>query len=68
MPDDMRDDEIVDEMPATGNAPCGQIFGAEAEYVTDADDDDDMPAPGGGHCGDPFASTQVIHVTDADDA
>lgn len=68
MPDEKRDDEIVDEMPDTGGAPCGQIFGAAAEYVTDADDEDDMPAPASDHCGDPFASSQVVHVTDADDA
>jgi hypothetical protein len=67
MPDEKRDDEIVDEMPDTGGAPCGQIFAAEAEYVTDADDDE-MPPPGADHCGDPFASSQVVHVTDADDA
>ena len=33
----------------------------------DDDIDDEMPAPGSEHCGDPFASPQVIHVTDADD-
>jgi hypothetical protein len=65
MTDDKQDD-IVDEMPVAEAAPCGQIFGAESDYVTDADDD--MPAPSaGGHCGDPFASSQVIHVTDADE-
>jgi hypothetical protein len=32
------DDEMDDEMPGTGGAPCGAIFGAtEAIYVTDAD-------------------------------
>jgi hypothetical protein len=66
MPDDQHDD-IADEMPVADVPPCGQIFGSETDYVTDADDED-MPAPSaGGHCGDPFASPQVIHVTDADE-
>ena len=31
-------DEIADEMPDTGGAPCGDIFGASAAvHVTDAD-------------------------------
>lgn len=67
MPDDKQPQDIVDEMPDAGVAPCGDIFGTtDGTAVTDADDDD-MPAPGGGHCGDPFASSQVIHATDADD-
>ena len=65
--DDKHDDEIVDEMPDAGGAPCGQIFAAAAEYVTDADADE-MPAPAADRCGDPFASTQIVHVTDADEA
>lgn len=65
MADHERDDEIVDEMPESGGAPCGQIFGAEAVYVTDADDMDDMPAPEG-RCGDLFGSTQTTHATDGD--
>jgi hypothetical protein len=63
MQDEKRDDEVVDDMPAPAAAPCGQIFEAEAEYVTDADDD--MPAPEG-RCGDQFGGSQTIHVTDAD--
>ena len=36
--DGRPDDEIVDEMPDTGGAPCGGIFGtSEATYVTDVD-------------------------------
>ena len=68
MPDDKHDDDIVDEMPAAEAAPCGANLRLRARRtdVTDADDDD-MPAPSAGvHCGDPFASPQVIHVTDAD--
>ena len=30
------DEEIVDEMPDTGGAPCGDVFEADAIYVTDA--------------------------------
>ena len=68
MPDDKREDDSVDEMPAAEAAPCGAIFGSgETDYVTDADDDDDMPASGSERCGDPFATPQVIHVTDADE-
>jgi hypothetical protein len=63
MPDEKNDDEIVDEMPDSGAAPCGQIFATDADYVTDADDD--MPAPGG-RCGDQFGGSQTVHVTDAD--
>ena len=34
----LTDDEIVDEMPDTGGAPCGGIFGAsDTTFVTDAD-------------------------------
>lgn len=66
MPDEKHDDEIVDEMPDAGGAPCGQIFAAETEYLTDADDD--MPAPGADRCGDPFADSQVVQATDADSA
>jgi hypothetical protein len=65
MPEDKQPDEIADEMPDTGGAPCGQIFAAEADYVTDADDD--MPAPEG-RCGDQFGASHTIHVTDADGA
>jgi hypothetical protein len=65
MQDEKRDDETVDEMPDAGGAPCGQIFAAEASYVTD--EDDDMPAPEG-RCGDQFTSSPVVHTTDADDA
>ena len=33
-------DEDVDEMPDTGGAPCGDIFGTPgATYVTDVDAD-----------------------------
>jgi hypothetical protein len=36
--DSHTDDEIVDDMPDTGGAPCGGIFGAsDTTYVTDAD-------------------------------
>ncbi len=38
MPDEKHDDDIVDEMPDTGVAPCGDIFGEPATtFVTDAD-------------------------------
>jgi hypothetical protein len=40
MPDEKPADEIDEEMPDAGGAPCGQIFGSEAAYVTDADDDE----------------------------
>ena len=42
MPEDKQNgpDEEVDEMPDTGGAPCGDIFGTpDATYVTDADAD-----------------------------
>jgi hypothetical protein len=40
MPDEKRDDDVADEMPDTGSAPCGDIFGApDTTYVTDADAD-----------------------------
>ena len=40
MPDDTRDDEIEDEMPDPGEAPCGDIFAVPGvSYVTDADAD-----------------------------
>ncbi|HTX70832.1 MAG TPA: hypothetical protein VMH50_17030 [Thermoleophilia bacterium] len=68
MPDTMQPDDVADEMPEAGGAPCGDIFGAAGgTAVTGAEDDDEMPAPGSGPCGDPFAGTQMIHVTDADD-
>lgn len=36
--DSRPDDEIIDEMPGTGGAPCGDIFGTpDATYVTDAE-------------------------------
>ena len=42
MPDenDVRPDEIDDEMPDTGGVPCGDVFRTPgATYVTDADAD-----------------------------
>ena len=39
-PDARPSNEIDDEMPDTGGAPCGDIFGTSAAtYVTDADAD-----------------------------
>jgi hypothetical protein len=43
---DARPDEVEDEMPDDGRAPCGDIFAEpEATYVTDADADviEDQP-------------------------
>jgi hypothetical protein len=38
MPDEKHDDEIDDEMPDPGAAPCGDIFGtSDTTWVTDAD-------------------------------
>ena len=38
--DARQDDEVVDEMPDMGTAPCGDIFETPgATYVTDADPD-----------------------------
>jgi hypothetical protein len=38
--DSRPEDEITDEMPDTGGAPCGGIFGSsETTYVTEADAD-----------------------------
>ena len=38
--DARQDDEVVDEMPDIGGAPCGDIFETRgATYVTDADAD-----------------------------
>ena len=38
--DARQDDEVVDEMPDMGVAPCGDIFETPgATYVTDADAD-----------------------------
>jgi len=38
--DTRRDDEIEDEMPNAGEAPCGDIFAVTGvDYVTDADAD-----------------------------
>jgi len=67
MPDDTRPDEIADEMPETGGAPCGDIFAVSGSTSAIDADDDDMPAPEG-RCGDQFGSSQTIHVTDADAA
>jgi hypothetical protein len=42
MPEESQNglDEADDEMPDTGGAPCGDIFGTPATtYVTDADAD-----------------------------
>jgi hypothetical protein len=61
-----KDDEILDEMPDGGGAPCGQIFGSGDSGLAADADDDDMPAPEG-RCGDQFAGSQVAHLTDADD-
>jgi hypothetical protein len=37
---DARPDEVEDEMPDDGRAPCGDIFAEpDATYVTDADAD-----------------------------
>ncbi len=50
MPDEneARPDEIDDEMPEIGGAPCGDIFETPgATYVTDADDDTVEHAAGG---------------------
>lgn len=68
MRDEKPDDEIVDEMPDAGGAPCGDIFHqAEALYPTDADDEE-MPAPEPPHCGRPFGDSQETYRTDADEA
>ena len=40
MQDEKRDDEVVDEMPEAGGAPCGQIFGGESSAVTEDDDEE----------------------------
>ena len=38
MADEKHDDDIADEMPDTGGAPCGDIFGTpRPAQVTDAD-------------------------------
>ena len=38
--DARQDDEVVDEMPDMGVAPCGDIFEkSDATYVTNADAD-----------------------------
>jgi hypothetical protein len=43
---DRPEDEIIDEMPASGGAPCGDVFSTPGTaYVTDADAD----VTGAGH-------------------
>lgn len=40
MPDEKHDDEIADEMPDAGGAPCGDIFAApDATHITATDAD-----------------------------
>jgi len=44
---DRPEDEVIDEMPASGGAPCGDAFAAASlTYVTDADADAEVSGAG----------------------